>query len=240
MKLQADILAELRKDILLMEGFKPCVSSAADNTPLSLINFAFPNRTFPLSAIHEFICNSPEEISASYGFINGIASSLANKGGIIGWVTATPVFPHALKLFGLSPEHIIFIHPPRQKDILFVVEEVLKCDGLTAVIADIREISFTDSRRFQLSVEYSGVTGFLVRHKPKNFATCSVTRWRIQPGITSEPMDMPGITFPAWNVELLKVRNGKPGSWKMQWSENTFSFVEQPPLSIEVPLRKVV
>lgn len=240
MKLQADILAELRKDILLMEGFKPCLSSAADNAPLALINFAFPNHTFPVSAIHEFICKSPEEISASYGFISGIASSLTKKGGIVAWVTSSPVFPHALKMYGISPEHVIFIQPPRQKDLLFVVEEVLKCDGLTAVIADMREISFTESRRLQLSVEHSGVTGFLVRHKPKNAVTCSVTRWRIQPITTSEIIELPGISFPSWNVELLKVRNGKPGVWKMQWSENTFSFVDQPSVVIEVPLRKVV
>lgn len=240
MKVQADILAELRKDIMLMEGFKPCVSSAADNGPLSLINFAFPNRTFPASAIHEFICNAPEEISASYGFITGIVSSLVKKTGIIAWVTANPVFPHALKPFGLSPEHVIFIQPPRQKDLLFVVEEVLKCDGLTAVIADIKEISFTESRRLQLSVEHSGVTGFLVRHKPGNAVTCSVTRWRISPILHDRLPELPGISFPSWNVELLKVRNGKPGAWKMQWSENTFSFIEQPVLSSEVPLRKVV
>lgn len=239
MKLQADILAELRKDILLMQGFKPA-SNAANGGPLSLINAAFPNATFPLAAIHEFICQSPQEVSASYGFISGIASSLAKQNGIIVWVTPSPVFPHALKMFGVAPEQVLFIHPSRQKDFLFVVEEVLKCDAIDAVIADVKEISFTESRRLQLSVEHSGVTGFLVRHKPKNFATCSVTRWRIQPIIHDQVTELPGICFPAWNIELLKVRNGKPGRWKMEWQRSGFKLIQPELPVIETQLRKVV
>lgn len=151
MKQQADILAELRRNILLMQGFSPA-ANVADGGPLSLIGNAFPNSTFPVAAIHEFICQSSEEVSASYGFINGVVSSLAKNTSIIAWVTSSPVFPHALKMYGISPEHMLFIQPPRYKDFLFVVEEVLKCDVFAAVIADIKELSFTESRRFQESV----------------------------------------------------------------------------------------
>jgi protein ImuA len=37
----------------------------------------------------------------------------------------------------------------------------------------------------------------------------------------------PGVGFPRWNVELLKVRNGKPSSWKIEWSGNRFQNIEE-------------
>lgn len=41
-----------------------------------------------------------------------------------------------------------------------VMEEALKCGGLAAVVGEVQDISFTASRRLQLAVEQSGVTGF--------------------------------------------------------------------------------
>jgi protein ImuA len=37
---------------------------------------------------------------------------------------------------------------------------------------------------------------------------------------------MPGVGFPKWNVELLKMRNGKPGSWEVEWNINGFHLQE--------------
>jgi protein ImuA len=39
--------------------------------------------------------------------------------------------------------------------------------------------------------------------------------------------DMPGVGFPRWNVELLKVRNGKPGSWQIEWKAGKFLHLPQ-------------
>jgi protein ImuA len=33
---------------------------------------------------------------------------------------------------------------------------------------------------------------------------------------------LPGIGFPRWQVELLKVRSGKPGSWQLEWVNGKF------------------
>ena len=43
---------------------------------------------------------------------------------------------------------------------------------------------------------------------------------------------MPGVGFPRWNVELLKVRNGKPGSWQLEWSYNQLHEIKQNIFSI--------
>jgi len=41
------------------------------------------------------------------------------------------------------------------------MEEALKCESLSAVIAETPEISFTVSRRLQLAVEQNRVTSFI-------------------------------------------------------------------------------
>src|SRR5450631_649056 len=98
------------------------------------------------------------------------------------------------------------------------MEEALKCEGLAAVAGEIPHIDFTASRRLQLAVEKSSVTGLLLRHRPRQLNTIAcVARWQINPLPSELEDDLPGVGFPRWNVELLKVRNGKPGAWQMEW-----------------------
>jgi protein ImuA len=37
--------------------------------------------------------------------------------------------------------------------------------------------------------------------------------------------DLPGVAFPRWQVELLKVRNGKPGIWQLEWANGKINEV---------------
>lgn len=216
---KAHIIAQLQKDILHLQGLKPSATDVGFDGGLGFIKGSFPNATFPLGAMHEFVCSGPEDVSASEGFIAGIVSAIMQKGGITIWISSSRlVFPPALKAFGIEPDKVIFIRLQRDKDILWVLEEALKCEGLAAVIAETPEISFTASRRFQLAVEQSHVTGFLIRRNPGNVASICVTRWKITPMPSRQEEDLPGVGFPRWQVELLKVRNGSPGKWEIEWA----------------------
>src|SRR6266542_3734291 len=106
-----------------------------------------------------------------------------------------------LKALCIEPNQIIFIDLKKEKDVLWAMEEALKCYRLTAVLGELKEISFTESRRFQLAVEQSRVTGFLLRHQPLNLNTVAcVSRWRITL-LQSELTDgMPSVGYPRWNV----------------------------------------
>jgi protein ImuA len=236
---KAHIISQLQNEILLLQGFKPCGIEGND-AGLNVIKDAFPNSTFPLGAVHEFFCTDSESNSASYGFIAGIVSSLMKTNTPSIWISSSKlIFPTSLKSFGIDPDKIIFIQSKRSKEILWVVEEALKSNSVSAVVGEINEISFLESRRLQLAVEQSKVTGFLLRQNPKNLATSCVTRWRVTP-IPSEKKSIPGIGFPKWNVELLKVRNGKPGRWQMQWRNLKFELVQPSILAYEEEQRKVV
>jgi protein ImuA len=99
------------------------------------------------------------------------------------------------------------------------LEEALKCEALAAVVGELSELSFNDSRRMQLAVERSQVTGFMHRFRPKAFnAVACVTRWKITALQSSVSDLLPGLGFPKWKVQLLKVRGGSTGEWQIQWS----------------------
>jgi protein ImuA len=226
---KADILARLQKEILPLNGFKPVSGSNDLDVGLGTINYAFPSANFPLGAIHEFICAGKEDAAATGGFIAGIVSTLMQKGGVCLWISTTrKLFPPSLRQFAIEPDKVIFITVKKENEVLWVLEEALKCEGLSAVVGEIKELNFTVSRRLQLAVEQSKVTGFVIRHNQKQLnTTASIARWKIQSLRSSLPADMPGVGFPRWKVELLKARNGKPGTWDIEWVDGNFKHRDQ-------------
>ncbi|UCJ10236.1 Error-prone repair protein ImuA [Chitinophaga pendula] len=220
---RAEIIAQLQQDILLLQGFKP-VAATTVQVGLGMMADAFPNGVFPTGAIHEMIGGSAEEVAATTGFIGGILGAMMERGGACLWIGRTEcVFPPAFAMYGIAPERMIFIRLERDKDILWAMEEALQCEGLVAVVGEIREVSFTVSRRLQLAVERSHVTGFVLRYRPRRLeATACVARWQVRPQASISEGDLPGVGYPCWEVSLLKVRNGRTGVWKIGWSAGRF------------------
>lgn len=226
-----DIISKLRQDISTWEGFRPPAPGERQEFGLGVIENAFPNQAFPTGVLHEFISTRPEFTAAIGGFIAGIIQTLLASGGICVWVSYTRrIYPPALKRFGVSPDRIIFIDVQREKDVLWVTEEALKCGGIAAVICETRQLSFMDSRRLQLATEQSHVTGFILRKDAKvvNTTACAA-RWTVKPLRSKLRAGMPGVGHPRWQVDLLKVRNGQTGSWTLEWKNRQFTpVVEQP------------
>jgi protein ImuA len=215
---KADIIAQLKKDILPLQGFKTALGNNIVDAAIGPIKNAFQGSSFPLAAVHEFISVGKEGAAATGGFVASLIAALMRGGGATIWISNyRTIFPPALTSFGISPERIIFINLVKEKEICWAMEEALKCKGLSAVIGEIPELSFTTSRRFQLAVEHSHVTGFILRNNPKNInTTACVTRWKINALPSQLAGGMPGVGFPRWNVELLKVRNGFPANWEIE------------------------
>lgn len=234
------ILDKLREDILLKQGYKPVITNAAKISGLEQVESAFPNGVFPTGMIHEFVNERMEQASACNSFISGILASLTLGTGICLWVgVRRTLFPPALKTFGIEPDQIVFVDCAREKEVLWVMEEALKCEGFTAVIAEVQELNFIQSRRLQLAVEESKVTGFVLRYDSvKLTPTASVARWQITP-LPSQPQDgLPGVGFPCWQVELCKVRNGHSGTWQVEWRGNAFSLINPAP-AVVTPVIKI-
>jgi protein ImuA len=226
---KANIIARLQKDILPLEGYKSLTSGREVDPGWGRIGDAFPNGRFPLGAVHEFLCTGSEEEASAGGFIAGLLAALMQNRGAAVWIRSSrTLFPPALKGFGIEPDRIIFVDLKKEKDVIWAMEEALKCGALAAVVGELQEIGFTTSRRLQLAVEQSGVTGFILRRSSRiPDISAFVSRWKITalPGETEE--GLPGIGFPRWKVELLKVRNGRPGTWEIEWAAGRFRHVSR-------------
>lgn len=219
-----DWVQRLRQKIRELEGFSLPKEGDRLSFGLGILEQAFSENKFPVGVIHEFVSTKNTEASSVNGFIAGLLSILMRKGNFCLWIShRRTLFPAGLKQFGVDPHRVIFVDVEREKDVLWAVEQALKCNQLAAVVGELREISFADSQRLQLAVERSKVTGFLHRFQPRiqqNLA-CA-TRWKIMPLPSRLENNMPGVGFSAWEVQLLKARNGKTGMWHIEWKKDGF------------------
>lgn len=222
------IIEQLQQQIMKLQKNETHSAEQPLSIGLGIIESSFPGNVFAKGAVHELISNSAEEATCTSGFISVVLGKLMPNTGYCLWISTVPrrsVFPSALKGFGIDPERILFVDAGKTKDTLWAIEEALKCNALVAVVGEITELTFNDSRRLQLAVEKSHVTGFIHRFRPKteNAVAC-VTRWKIKP-VTSAAGETPGVGFSRWNIDLLKVRNGKTGNWEVQWSPKGLEYI---------------
>ena len=220
-----DIIKQLQKAILPWQGFKSLSINANTSSRLP----SFLHQALATSCMHEILSASPEDIAATNGFVTALLSRIMPPGAVYAWISSSrTLFPPALKMFQLEPDQFIFIDLKDEKDVLPAMEDALKCERFATVLGELRDISFSQSRRFQLATEQSKVTGFILRHQPRLLNTLAcVSRWRITSLPSSTDHEIPGVGFPRWNIELLKLRNGKPGTWKLEWSANHFKEIRE-------------
>lgn len=232
MKLPAEHTRErLQQEILRLQGSKATPVHGTDESGLGLLAGAFPNGVFPRAAVHEFLCSGIEEGAATTAFVSGILSSLLRGQGAVLWVSAKRrLFPPALAAFGIRPEQVLFLDVRRHADVAWAVAEALACRALTAVVGELPTVDLTLSRRYQLAIESSGVACFLLRQQKAETNTAAVTRWQVTHSPSRLDEDLPGVGLPRWQVDLLKVRNGRPGSWQLEWAGGRFRLASPPAL----------
>lgn len=225
---RADIISRLQTDIRRLEGFKPLDGPAPD-LALGAIQKAFPKGIFPTGAVHEFLPAEAGDQAAVYGFIMGLMSRMMANHDITFWISAKRrLFPPAAANFGIQPDRLIFVDVPKEQDVMPILYEALKCSAVSAVVAEARNMDFTTSRRLQLAVEQSKATGFVIRNPGQKLnTTACVSRWQIA-SLPSEAYEgLPGMGFPKWRVALLRMRNGKTGSWEVQWIDGKFASIQE-------------
>ncbi|NUY81927.1 Error-prone repair protein ImuA [Flavobacterium sp. MAH-1] len=223
-EVKREMARQLQSKIDAMQGLGKR-SERQQRNALSPFGSAFPGGVFPMAAIHEFISYEPSDAASTSGFMTALVGKFMQEGSLCLWIgNGTKIYPSGLGHFGLKPDRIVFIDAPTAKLALWIIEEALKCEALSAVVGEIKELGFTESRRLQLAVERSGVPGFIHRYRPQaeNIVACTA-RWKITalPGNTVD--GLPGMGHSCWDIQLLKVRNGKPDSWQVSWSGNNFA-----------------
>jgi protein ImuA len=237
---QKMIIEQLQQQILSIQSDH---SGNDEQSKLGLgqIESAFPGNVFPRAAVHELVSFTQNDASCTNAFIAVLLSKLMQESGYCIWINPRrKIYPPALKNFGVDPEKILFVDASKTKDALWSIEEALKCNALSAVVGEISELGFNESRRLQLAVEKSKVTGFIHRHQPKSLnAVACVSRWKISPVASSMLDEMPGVGFPKWEVELVKVRNGKPDKWIVQYSPKGLEYISESDITHKIYERNI-
>ncbi len=223
-----DIIRELYREILPLQGYKQPSREVPVDLGLGPIQAAFPNGIFPTGAIHDFLCADPEQDAAASAFIAAILGRLMERGGISVWIGPPGgIFAKGMAVYGLEAHRVIFVSPANPQKALWALEESLRCDRFVAVVGEISELSFIASRRLQLAVEQSRVTGFLLRHPTRQtHPVASIAQWRITSLPSQSQASRPGRGFPRWKVELLKVRNRQAAAYEIEWTANHFTPIK--------------
>jgi protein ImuA len=190
-----------------------------------------------IAALHELRCDETRGTGALTGFAAGILSRIGviNDKPIL-WIEeemglAEAGFPFAagIAAFGIDPGRLIVVRARRPDEALWAFEEGLRCSGLAAALAVIREapraLDLTASRRLALRSAEHGVTGLLLREAGNAEPGAATTRWRIAPlpaGVTDGFAE--GIGRPAFAATLEKSRLGPTGHFALEWDHERQSF----------------
>jgi protein ImuA len=129
-----------------------------------------------------------------------------------------------------------------RRDLLWAIEEALRCGATTAVIGEMRAgaIDGVAIRRLSLAAAESGTLALLLRTEPPGDASTAATRWVV--GAASNTNVIPGRehsertrTFgasrndekikPRIAAQLVRNRRGPTGTWILEWSGSDGQFI---------------
>lgn len=215
---QAAVLAALRARVARLEG----VARASHETGAVPVceGLPLPGGGLARAAVHEVLATSPG-CGAAF-----CAVLLARTGGTVLWIAAERdgllAWPPGLARCGLAPANLILVRAERWSDALWAMEEALRCPAVTGALLALEpnpgagggRLDLTATRRLQLAAETGGALGLLLRPDMACAEpTAAATRWRIG-SLGAED----GLDDPRWQLELLRVRGGRPGGpWAVTW-----------------------
>ncbi len=120
---------------------------------------------------------------------------------------------------GLTAQgQVLHLTLPRAADVLWAMEEGLRCATLGVVIGEVwgapSVLDFTATRRLATRAEASGMACWLIRRGAVPDLSAARNRWRVAslPSL-AHPHDPMAPGDPRWQVELFRSRQAQPGTW---------------------------
>jgi protein ImuA len=181
-------------------------------------------------ALHEIAAPRESEMAAAAGF--ALALAVRRRKPLI-WIAedmalAESGAPHGpgLDAFGLAPEKLLTVAAPKTRDVLWVMEEALRCSALGTVIGEIRGggagVDLVATRRLSLAAGHGGrgALAVLLRAAPSDEPSAAATRWIV--GTAASAPSPHGIGPPRFAAHLVRNRRGHAGSWIMEWKSGGF------------------
>lgn len=158
--------------------------------------------------------------------------NLQHHGGVMVVVDRLGHFyPPAASAWGVDLQHVMVIRPTTEADELWAIDQALRSDGVTAVLAWPQRIDSFAFRRLQLAAESSGAMGLLVRpRRAISEPTWAAARLLVSPQPASDSNDWEEDELPdSWRLEVsvLRTRGGRVGQRvELQVDEQTGNINE--------------
>ena len=149
----------------------------------------------------------------------GGARGGARKGSLLWLARGDDLYAPGLVRYGIGAGQLLVVSGlHRQEDMLWAMEEALRCRAVRGVVAETGRIGLAAGRRLMLAAKGTGVLGLVLsRGVPHGGARrrggagvrrggagvpVAVSRWRVT-----------GAREARWRVEVLHCRGGKPAEW---------------------------
>lgn len=126
-------------------------------------------------------------------------------------------------LAGMGTQHpIIMVNLSRAQDVLWAMEDGLRCHALGAVIGEIwgdpPALDFTATKRLAMRSEAASVPCWLIRRAAAANLSAARDRWRATSHPSApNPHDAMAPGLPRWSLELFRSRRHKPGQWVAEY-----------------------
>jgi protein ImuA len=126
---------------------------------------------------------------------------------------------------GIAPERLITVTAARGRDVLWAMEEALRCRAVGVVIGEMRSrgIDQVMTRRLALAAAAGDSLGLLLRTTPRDEPSAAATRWIIgaAPSFLRSGGDdesCHGLGPPRLTARLVRNRRGHLGAWIVEWN----------------------
>lgn len=125
---------------------------------------------------------------------------------------------------GLAPERLVTVAAGHRRDLMWAMEEALRCRSVGAVIGEMRggALDSVAVRRLSLAAAESGALAVLLRAAPEGDASTAATRWIVNAAPSAPTLY--GLGAPCFAAQLTRNRRGPAGTWIIEWSESDARF----------------
>jgi protein ImuA len=182
-------------------------------------------------ALHEISAPGEAHLAAASGFALALASSAQH----LLWIaedmalaeSGVPYGP-GLDLFTLKPERLLTAAVAHRRDLLWAMEEALRCRALGAVIGELRHgaLDAIAVRRLSLAAATSGALALLLRAQPADDASTAATRWIVGAAPAAPDAGQENeFAAPRFAAHLIRNRRGPLGSWILEWRDTDERFI---------------
>jgi protein ImuA len=124
---------------------------------------------------------------------------------------------------GIVPERLIRVAAPRGRDVLWVMEEAMRCRAVGVVIGELRasRIDQVTTRRLSLAAAAGNILGLILRTAPDKTPSAAATRWiigAVSPRSSPARNERWAIGPPRLAAHLMRNRRGQLGTWMVEWN----------------------